>query len=142
MPPEDAFLRDVARLESTGMATGRLREFHFALSALFRRYLDRRFGLETEPLTTAELLRTLHSIRQELGISPAPLTALKEHMEVMDLVKFARYAPSAAEQFQAVQGLKDFVETHRPAPEEPRPDSRPALSLEGEGDGGNEKGKR
>ncbi|MBI4667903.1 MAG: VWA domain-containing protein [Elusimicrobia bacterium] len=118
LPAEEAFYRELDKLQEADLLKAmRCREFHFALSEIFRRYLDRRFELDTASLTTSELLRRLHSARQDLNINLPGLIKLKESLEITDLAKFAKYAPATQENNEAVAILKEFVETHRPAPQ-------------------------
>ena len=115
LSPEEAFHKSLGMLLQAGLLEERkYRQFYFGLSEIFRSYLDRRFKLDTEILTTRELLKLLHGKREELDIELSPLIQLKATLEIMDLVKFAKYAPDAAETTQVLEKLRSFIDTHQP----------------------------
>lgn len=112
--PEEIFERDLESLMKADYLTnGRFREFHFGLSAAFRRYLDNKYALDTQSLTSGELLRLLHQERHRLDIQLSTLIKIKESLEISDLAKFAKYAPPAQENERAVSLLMEFILTHR-----------------------------
>ncbi|MEK7288111.1 MAG: hypothetical protein AAB091_06085 [Elusimicrobiota bacterium] len=114
---EETFERDLAALIQMRLLESRKnREFYFALSEIYRKYLDRRFSLDTQSLTSAELTRLLHRERQSLGVDLPAVIRLKESLEITDLAKFAKYAPDDGENAHAVTILKEFVEAHRARP--------------------------
>ncbi|MBI2069663.1 MAG: hypothetical protein HYT79_03595 [Elusimicrobia bacterium] len=136
LPPEERFERELAKLQTAGLIQARrFREFHFALSEAFRRYLDGRFGLDTQSLTTGELLRLLHAERHDLDIQLPALVRLKDVLEIMDLAKFAQYAPAVKENEQVIEALAAFVGDHRRAPD-PEPASGQPPRTEAQTDGG------
>ncbi|MEK6543421.1 MAG: hypothetical protein AABZ44_03185 [Elusimicrobiota bacterium] len=115
LPPEEEFLTALAELKTSDLlGIGKHRDFYFALSAHFHRYLDRRFNIATESLTSSETLKLLHASREELGVSLAALIPLKNAFEDIDLAKFAKYHASAAEHTKTLAALSDFVENNRP----------------------------
>gem|GEM_PF-4021051 len=115
LSPEESFHKSVQALMHAGLLEERkYRPFYFDLTEIFRNYLDRRFKLDTEILTTRELLKLLHGKREKLDIELSPLLGLKETFEIMDLVKFAKYAPEAAETAKVLEKLRNFVDTHQP----------------------------
>lgn len=126
LTPEEAFYRKLAQLEQSGMLeTGQIREFYFGVSAAWRQYLDRRYSLESEALTSSELVRLLNARREALEIQASETVKLRECFELMDLAKFAKYQPEREEQHRIIQTLQNFVEMHA---------RKPALSaVEGSG---------
>ncbi|MDO8663927.1 MAG: hypothetical protein Q7K28_03820, partial [Candidatus Wildermuthbacteria bacterium] len=58
LSPEEGFHKSLQALMQAGLLEERkYRPFYFGLSEIFRNYLDRRFKLDTETLTTRELLK-------------------------------------------------------------------------------------
>lgn len=75
-------------IEESGLIEqGRCREFHFAISACLREYLENRFGIPALEMTTEEFLE--HSQTREY-LPQACRTRVVELLSLSDLVKFAK----------------------------------------------------
>lgn len=120
LTPEEAFYKGLNEIEAKGWLEQRkYREFYFALSEVFRQYLERRFALNLESLTSREILKEMSVQRDSLQILSSNIAPLRATYEIMDLAKFAKYSPTAAETAATIESLKSFVENSRPKPKPP-----------------------
>lgn len=114
-PAHERAILELGRLEAAALlGGGKVKEFYSELADILRRYLDRRFQMETLELTTFEILKNLKDKEFDAGL----IEKIKELLENSDLAKFAKYLPprTAAEQMTAL--LKDVVEKTIPQKEE------------------------
>jgi hypothetical protein len=89
-PAHERALLELQRLKNKGLLEERkTKEFYSELSDILRRYLDRRFGLQTLEATTSETVRIL----REKEFDGLLLPVVKGFLEETDLVKFAKYVP-------------------------------------------------
>jgi hypothetical protein len=112
---------DALRAEDR-IATGQFKEFYFALSEIAREYLGRRYGFDALDMTTTEILVCL-------GRVPGAPVGAERGLDVTawlwscDLVKFAKYRPSAEEAHAALEEAYRIVAATRlrvaPAIEKP-----------------------
>jgi hypothetical protein len=104
--PREAAMQELDALLGLGLVeAGRFRELYEGLSNLVRRYIEGAFGIRARELTTEEFL-------QQAKSSPALAArreALAQFLAHCDLVKFARYRPSAEEMRGAVSSCRDFL---------------------------------
>lgn len=110
-PPEPAHrlalaaLQRLQRDDLIGQQRGE--EFYVRLSAIVRHYVEWRFGVRAPEQTTEEFLATvLHTG----GLVAGHRDLLSVFLQQCDLVKFARYQPTADDMQQAFASAKNFVE--------------------------------
>lgn len=129
LPPHERALRELLRLrEKSWPAQGKYREHYSELSDILRRTLERRYGLSALDWTTPE---TASRLKEHAGVSRTEIA--RRVLEAADLVKFARYVPSAAETAETEKRLVEFVELTKPEPEEAMPAGRPPAGRAGTG---------
>ena len=80
---------------------------------ILRRYLERRFEVETLESTTVEILKRL----KEKEFSSDLIAKIREFLEYSDLVKFAKFIPPRSVADQLTGALRDIVEKTRPVEE-------------------------
>jgi hypothetical protein len=107
-------------LRSDLWPSARYKAFYSALTEILRNYLDARFGLDVEFLTTRELLKTL----KRAPAFKADLAQVAGLQESADLVKFARQTPTAAQRDADVCRLKDIIEATKETPPPPPQEER------------------
>jgi hypothetical protein len=96
-------------LEKEGLLeAGKIKEFYERISDVLRHYIEHRFNLRAPERTTEEFLEESRSAnvftqrdQQQLG----------EFLRHCDLVKFAKYEPTAEQIQQTLRLVKDFIET-------------------------------
>jgi len=86
---ERTFDELTALRNSNCLAEQQWREWYFALTEIFRRYVDGRYGVDTLEATTTEVKQILPA----LPLGPAEREAAVKFMDLADLVKFARLVP-------------------------------------------------
>ncbi|PIU40076.1 MAG: hypothetical protein COT00_03610 [Candidatus Omnitrophica bacterium CG07_land_8_20_14_0_80_50_8] len=114
-PPHERAMLELERLQARALLNeGRTKEFYSELADILRRYLERRFKIETLELTTFEILAGLKRIE-----FPSDLAVkVKEFLENSDLVKFAKFVPPRSLADQMVVILRELVERTMPVEEE------------------------
>jgi len=119
--PDAEALRALERLVASGaLVRGEMRPFYIALTAIAKRYLERRLGAPVQEMTSAEMVAFLrdHPIAGELALP------LRDLSSAADGVKFARGAglvPEAERHLAAVRALVRSVEKHLQPVEQPPP---------------------
>ena len=109
---EEEALGALRSLEDEALpARGRMSEHYFRLSAILRRYVERRFRIPAVESTTAELRL---AFTRATGV-PRDTAALLDLLEESDLVKFARYDPGIHASRTAVATGRAWIERNRPA---------------------------
>ena len=90
IPPYEEAIRALAALDSKNyLQKGMIREYVFELSEIFKRYIERRFGINAAEFTTEEMLAWI-------GISPLdkePRASMEWFFRATDPVKFAKFLP-------------------------------------------------
>ena len=105
---------ELDEIESMGLLSqGRVMAHYVRLSDCIREYLDAGFGLPAIDLTTGEIRRELRRI--SMALEPSRWTV--GLLEDCDLVKFAKYAPGAAEADGVIDRARRILEATRPLPE-------------------------
>ncbi len=94
-----------------------MKEFHVELAEIAKRYLAGRFEIETLERTTEEVLDDLKKVR----VGVAPLGTARELLSETDIVKFAKYLPSAEEIRRNVERVYRLVDLTKPIPPSPAP---------------------
>ncbi|OGW91339.1 MAG: hypothetical protein A3D28_02535 [Omnitrophica bacterium RIFCSPHIGHO2_02_FULL_63_14] len=113
-PPHERAILELGRLHQRGYLHEKKPKEHYGeLADILRRYLDRRFGLDSMEWTTHETAAVLKE-RPFDGLSAAKV---REILEACDLVKFAKAQPpnSLAESLKT--GILGLIEATKPLPE-------------------------
>lgn len=114
IPPHEIALTALDALRSRGyIERGEVEPFYVELSAIIRIYLEDRFHLHAPEQTTEEFIRT-SSQSQVLTLEHRQLT--QEFLEQSDLVKFARFQPSADDMARAWDAGAKLVRETMEAP--------------------------
>jgi hypothetical protein len=85
---------------------GKIKEFYFELSEIFREYLSRRYNIITLERTSSEILFDLNKIIYDRDI----FKNITEFFNDTDLVKFAKYIPSKNEIENIIKLTKEIIE--------------------------------
>ena len=108
-PPEEIALEALNRLRSARLLEKEeFAEFYVRLSSIVRAYLEGRFDLRAPEMTTEEFLQIAQRSPQ---LNAAHRSALAQFLSEADLVKFARYRPSAEDAERAYAAARQFVES-------------------------------
>ena len=110
-PEDEALLRLNRLFDSDLIARGKLKEYFLEFSEILRRYFERRFEILAVESTTSEIIRDLKAKE----VSAALREKIQQVLDTADLVKFAKWRPSALEIQQLNRMAKAIVETVRPA---------------------------
>jgi hypothetical protein len=114
LQPHQWALRELERLAARCPQSGpEVEVYHTALSAVLRRYLERRFQIPAERQTTAEFLE---AVRKSSELTAEQQAELRGLLTQCDLAKFARVWPSAEECQALVTRAGAFVEETAPKP--------------------------
>jgi hypothetical protein len=114
-PAHDLAIEELERLRSERfIERGQYDAYYVRLSALIRRYVERRFGLRAPEMTTDEFLAAAQRGRE---LASPHRIALQEFLSEADLVKFARHVPSRDRAERAWTAARDLVEATRPRQE-------------------------
>ena len=105
-PPHIVALRSLDRIRGEKLwQTGKEKQYYTEITDTLRVYIERRFGIKTIERTSNEILAELSGKE----VSPVDFEALKELFGTADLVKFAKYTASEAENENAVPVAVRFV---------------------------------
>lgn len=105
-PPDVEALAGLEALLGSGaLERGEYRAFYIALTALAKRYLERRLGAPVLEMTSAEMASFLRDHAQAAPFQPA----LRELAGAADQVKFARAEAQLAEAERHVAALREVV---------------------------------
>ena len=108
-PWERAFDELTELKNSNCLGEEKWREWYFALTEIFRRYLDGRYGVETLEATTTEV----KSILPGLPFTEAERHTITDFLEFAGLVKFAKLVPPPARPESDFDWVWGFVERTR-----------------------------
>jgi hypothetical protein len=108
-PAHEVALEALARLRASRLLeSGQHGELYVRLSAIVREYVEARFRLRAPEMTTEEFLQAMQSSPQ---LSAEHRSLLVRFLTEADLVKFARYVPSADDAGRACEAARRFVES-------------------------------
>lgn len=114
LPPHDIALAALDALLKRGfIESGDAEAFYVELSAIVRIYLEERFDLQAPEQTTEEFIRTSSHSQ---ALSPEHRVLTQAFLEQSDLVKFARFTPSADDMRAAWDAAARLVRETIPAP--------------------------
>jgi hypothetical protein len=119
VPPDKRARDQLNELLASGfLESGKIKEFHSALSDIVRAYIEMGFDCPALERTTNELMRDL---RQRAVFPSETLLSLKTWLEDNDLVKFAKFRPSAEESLKAHAIAVQFIEKTKALLKAPSP---------------------
>ena len=115
--PLEVALSALEQLEKDDLvAKGELKEYYGRVSSILREYVEGRYGLQAPERTTEEFMEDL---RRDSGtLSKEQKSLLEKFLMHCDLVKFAKFEPSADEVRETFESCKDFVVAAGEKPEE------------------------
>lgn len=105
--PHETALEELESIKGLYLKGGDVKEYYVGVSDCVRRYIERVFKLKAPEMTTEEFLNSLPG-SASLNIGQKDL--LKDFLKACDLVKFAKYAPTAAEAEGVYASAKKFIE--------------------------------
>ncbi len=106
-PAHEIAFEELDRLiKSDWLKQKKYKAFYSELTDILRRYLEHRFFISAMEATTAELMDAL----QELSLGEENLQLAKTVCDTSDLVKFAKYIPSADETDEMIRRVRQFIE--------------------------------
>ena len=120
--PLEVALSALEQLEKDDLvAKGELKEYYGRVSSILREYVEGRYGLQAPERTTEEFMEDL---RRDSGtLSKEQKSLLEKFLMHCDLVKFAKFEPSADEVRATFESCKDFVVAAGDKPSEPKAES-------------------
>lgn len=115
--PYERALRELeALLASDLLGTGRVKEFHVALSEILKRFLGATHRFDALDRTSEEVLADLSAARA----APEILGRVRSFLSACDLVKFARYRAGGGEINETIASARELIETGKPIPQPQR----------------------
>jgi len=112
IPPEEQFEKEIALLLALDLLNkGEVKEFHFRISEILRRYLGARLGFYALESTTSELFAMLKT----KAIEPAVMRTIEQFCEISDPVKFAKWIPTTAISENLITLCRDIVQKTTPS---------------------------
>ncbi len=106
-PPHEVALESLERLRNSGLLEkGEIKAFYIELSEIIRRYVEGRYFIIAMEMTTTEVLQNLSGA----SVTDEEMVLFRAFLEQCDLVKFAKYIPSAGENESAMDEAHDIVE--------------------------------
>lgn len=113
VPAHIAALDALKKLEAAALwQKGEIKEYYVQLTGIIRTYIEGAYGTPALESTTDELLATIRN-HPVLNLG---YPSLYNILPMADLAKFAKAAPTAAEQVEAMQGAIAFVNITTPRP--------------------------
>lgn len=111
--PWEIALEELNALKSSDLvAKGEYKLYYLRLSEIFRRYLERRYGIAALERTTDEIIAEF----QGLALDKDEETIIRKFLEECDLVKFAKYDPTPEDINRHFDVARDFVMQTRSLP--------------------------
>lgn len=108
--PHETALEELEAIRSSLAQSGDMKEFFVRISDCIRCYIERAFLVKAPEMTTEEFL---NSLRASPALTIEQKDLLKDFLKACDLVKFAKYSPSAKESETVFAAAQRFVEETR-----------------------------
>lgn len=109
-PHEEAY-QALNRLGDSELLQRGLIKLYFAqMSEIIRRYMERRFQILALESTTSEIMDAL----RQRDIDGKTLSLIKNHLEICDLVKFAKFKPEPPEIIRQTKLAKEVIDITKP----------------------------
>ncbi len=90
--------------------SGLVKKFYVILSEIAKRMLEAGYGIQTVEKTTAEILEELNSVHPRIA-QDAELERVRSFLVACDLVKFAKFVPSLAENEVSVKLVFEILDS-------------------------------
>jgi hypothetical protein len=104
-------LEGMLKIEQAGyIQKGLIKEYYCDLSDIVRWYIEERFDVRAPEMTTEEFI---HVVRYSDKLTDAQQGFLRDFLNASDMVKFAKFIPSAEEMYRAMRLARTFVEETR-----------------------------
>ncbi|MBR5856926.1 MAG: hypothetical protein IKY70_06615 [Bacteroidales bacterium] len=105
-PPHIVALRELDKIHSLKLwQNGKEKQFYTGITDTLRSYIEGRYGVSAMEKTSSEIMASL----SDASIEERALRELDELFKVADLVKFAKYVPTAGENEEAIPVAVRFV---------------------------------
>lgn len=109
-PPRPAHLIAYEELERIGklklIEKGEIKRYYTEISEVIRRYISRRYEVQTMELTTGEIIDGMLAAE----VDGEDVSLFQEFLEGSDLVKFAKYLPLRERMEKAIDWARSLVE--------------------------------
>lgn len=104
--PWEIALEELAKLRGADLiARGEYKPFYLELSDIFRRYLERRYGIYALERTTIEIIMEF----RQLALAKEEEKVIHDFLDGCDLVKFAKFVPTTEDCERDYLIAKEFV---------------------------------
>lgn len=114
-PPHKIALDKLEKLRNQKLwQSGKVKEFHSALSEITREYIEHRFRLPALESTSGEIIVSMRSER----FDEKQIDELRQLLELSDLAKFAKFIPLGDENERVFVIAKNFIVSTSPIEEE------------------------
>ena len=111
--PWEIALAELNALKASDLvAKGEYKEYYLRLSEIFRRYLERRYGIQALERTTYEIISEFRS----LALEKKEEEIIHRFLDECDMVKFAKYDPTPEDIVRHFETAKEFVMQTRSLP--------------------------
>ena len=114
LPPKPAWERAldaITKIENAGyVPKGLIKEYYSELSGVVRWYIEERFDVRAPEMTTEEFI---HAVRYSDRLTDAQQGFLRDFLNASDMVKFAKFVPTAEEMYRSLRLARVFVQETR-----------------------------
>ncbi len=108
-PAHEIALEELERIRNEKIwSRGQVKEYHVQITETLRNYLNNRFGIDAEQMTTSEILAIIENIS---AIDHENRNRIRQILELADSVKFAKFQPLQGDNDLSLRNAFDFVET-------------------------------
>jgi hypothetical protein len=106
-PPHEVALEELTALKNSSLlAEGKIKQYYIRVSEIIRRYIEGRYFIIAMELTTFELVERLRGAEADSEI----IDLVHNFLAPCDLVKFAKYRPTADENADIIEKAFAIVE--------------------------------
>ncbi len=117
-PADQVAWEAITHLENENLvAAGQTKEFYYRLSVILREYLEARYQMSAMEKTTSELLAEFR--KRSFSMTITQLS--RDFFDSADLVKFAKFTPSAEDVASDLNKVKQFITFTTPQQQEAAP---------------------
>lgn len=111
--PWEIALEELSALKASDLvAKGEYKEYYLRLSEIFRRYLERRYGIQALERTTYEIIIEFRS----LALEKSEEEVIYHFLDECDMVKFAKHDPTQEDITRHFETAREFVMQTRSLP--------------------------
>ncbi len=108
IPPGEMALKRLGELGAQQLpAKGEFKAYYFVLSDILRRYIEDRLHIRAPEMTTEEFLI---KVKADEHMSSEHKNILRDFMDVSDMVKFAKHAPTVEDAAKSFNLVLHFVQ--------------------------------